>query len=113
MNPEKSFAQYRNAYNQSCVVSGHCIPYLGVYLTDLVFIEEATLSRVGGEDSGEEQKEKVSFFCLFVCFERTWMFFVNRKQQGFWRANQCSKACCSVQHSRKINGAKTQVSDSP
>lgn len=44
MNPQKSFHEYRNAYNEA---GSKAIPYLGAYLTDLTFIEEATLSKVG------------------------------------------------------------------
>lgn len=44
MNPEKSFQHYRRAYD-SLTTPG--IPYLGAYLTDLTFIEEASLSKIG------------------------------------------------------------------
>ena len=47
MNPEKSFAQYRKAYDVATQASGSVIPYIGAYLTDLTFIEEASVSKVG------------------------------------------------------------------
>ena len=44
MNPAKSFVHYRRAYDSLTVPA---VPYLGAYLTDLTFIEEASLSKIG------------------------------------------------------------------
>lgn len=55
MDPSKNFALYREALTS---ISGPCIPFLGVYLTDLTFIEDGNpdFMKRGIDNHGEQNR---------------------------------------------------------
>lgn len=80
MSPQKSFANYRQ-----CIRSAHAplIPYLGVYMQDMVFLED-----------GNPDYLKVIFF-FFVVVVLFWGFvFVDTHNRIFRRTSIFTSADC-------------------